>query len=265
MTEETPPEATPPEATPSGPVFPTTPLEPLPTDWDRGLVVVAHPDDIEYGSAAAIARWTGEGKQIAYCLVTSGEAGMDALAPEEAGPLREAEERASAAVVGVSEVAFLGYPDGMVEYGLPLRRDIARAVRSFRPDIVITGNFRDSFGGMMLNQSDHIAVGKAVLDATRDAGNRWIFREQIDDDGLEPWKGVRAVWAGGSPEARHAVDVTATFGLGVASLREHKAYLGGLDGHPDPADFLAEIGRGTGARIGVEYASSFEVYPLQLF
>ncbi len=122
------------------------PLEPLPEDWERALVVVAHPDDIEYGAAAAVARWTGQGKRVAYCLVTSGEAGMDALPPAEAGPLREQEERRAAAIVGVDEVEFLGHPDGTVEYGLALRRDIAGAIRRHRPEIVITANFRDSFG-----------------------------------------------------------------------------------------------------------------------
>ncbi len=161
-------------------------------------MVVAHPDDIEYGAAAAVARWTGQGKQIAYCLVTSGEAGMDALPPAEAGPLREQEERRAAAIVGVDEVEFLGHPDGTVEYGLALRRDIAGAIRRHRPDIVITANFRDSFGPGMLNQADHIATGRAVLDAARDAGNRWVF-----PDGAEPWNRVQAVWAAGSPEAGH--------------------------------------------------------------
>ena len=87
--------------------------------WTRGLAIVAHPDDLEYGAASAIARWTSEGKRFAYVLVTSGEAGL-AIPPEEAGPLREAEQRASAAAVGVDDVAFLGYPDGVVEYGLSL-------------------------------------------------------------------------------------------------------------------------------------------------
>lgn len=240
------------------------PHEPLPEDWERGLVVVAHPDDIEYGGAAAIARWTSEGKSIAYCLVTSGEAGIDSMSPEKAGPLREQEERDAAGVVGVSDVEFLGYPDGVIEYGLPLRRDIARAIRRHRPDIVITGNFRDSFGGNMLNMADHIVTGRAVLDGARDAGNRWVFRELIDE-GYEPWNGVRAIWAGGSPMAAHAVDITETFELGVQSLRAHAAYLAGLEGHPDPAEFLEAFAREDGTRLGVRFATSFEVYPLQLY
>lgn len=236
------------------------PLEALPEDWQRALVVVAHPDDIEYGAAAAIARWTGQGKEIAYCLVTSGEAGIDSLTPDRAGPLREEEERRAAAIVGVGVVEFLGHPDGTVEYCLPLRRDIANAIRRHRPEVVITGNFRETFGGVMLNQADHIATGRAVLDAARDAGNRWIFPGDI-----EPWGGVRAVWAAASPEGRHGVDTTETFELGIASLRAHQTYLAGLRDHPDPAEFLAGFARAGGERLGCEYAATFEVYLLMLF
>ena len=124
----------------------TDTLEPLPEDWERGLVIVAHPDDMEYGGGAAIARWTSQGKQIAYCLVTSGEAGIDGMPPEEARPVREAEQRASAALVGVDTVEFLGLPDGILEYGVPLRRELTHVVRRHRPEIVITINFRDSWG-----------------------------------------------------------------------------------------------------------------------
>lgn len=240
------------------------PYEHLPEDWTRALVLVAHPDDIEYGGASAIARWTRQGKHVSYCLVTSGEAGIDSMSPEEAAPVREREERASAAVVGVSDVEFLGHPDGVIEYGLALRRDLARVIRRWRPEIVITGNFRDTFPGGSLNMADHIATGRAVLDAARDAGNRWVFRDLIDE-GLQPWSGVRAIWAGGSPEARHAVDITDTFEYGVESLSAHEAYLAGLDGHPDPSEFLEGMARADGTRLGTRFAVSFEVYPLQLF
>ena len=92
-------------------------MEPIPEDWKRGVVIVAHPDDIEYGAAAAVARWTGQGKDIRYVLATSGEAGIAGLPPAECGPLREEEERRSAAVVGVDEVEFLGHPDGRLQEG----------------------------------------------------------------------------------------------------------------------------------------------------
>jgi LmbE family N-acetylglucosaminyl deacetylase len=239
-------------------------LEPLDEDWDRALVVVAHPDDMEYGGAAATARWVQQGKHVAYTLITSGEAGIDGITPEECARLREAEQRAACAAVGVIDVEFLGFPDGMLEYGLPLRHAIAASIRRDRPDIVITTNFRETYGGVMLNQADHIAAGRATLDAARDAGNRWVFRDLMAA-GLEPWSGVRAVWAGGSPDARHAVDVTDTFDAGLASLHEHAAYLAGLGAAaPDPAEMLEGLARQIGTQLGVPMASSFEVFHLQL-
>jgi len=237
-------------------------LKPLPENWERAVVIVAHPDDVEYGAAGAIARWTGQGKSITYVMVTSGEAGIDSLHPDECRALREAEEIESARIVGVDTVEFLGFPDGVLTYGPELRAAIAKVVRQHQPEIVITGNFRDTFGPGALNQADHIATGRAVLDGVRDAGNRWIFPEQLTD-GLEPWGGVRAVWAGASPESRHAVDVTDTFDVGVASLEAHDAYIKGLGWEGwSPREFLEGILRQGGTRFGTTYATTFEVYSL---
>lgn len=237
-------------------------LTPLNEDWQRALCVVAHPDDLEFGAAAAVARWTGQGKHVGYVMVTSGEAGIDGLHPDECRSVREAEQVESARVVGVDEVDFLGLPDGVLEYGVPLRRAIAGAVRRHRPDIVITGNFRDTWGGVNLNQADHIAVGKAVLDAVRDAGNRWVFPEQLTD-GLEKWGGVREVWAFGSPQSTHAVDTTDTFDAGVASLEAHGAYIEGLGWEDfDAREFLEGMARQTGQRLGCAFAAPFEVFPM---
>src|SRR3954454_24467632 len=160
-------------------------------------------------------------------MVTSGEAGIDGMDPDEARRGREAEQIESAKMVGVDTVDFLGLPDGVLEYGVALRRAICAAVRRHRPEIVITNNFRDTWGGQSLNQADHIATGRATLDAVRDAGNRWVFPEQLAD-GLEPWGGVTAVWAAGSPDSRHGVDTTETFDKGVESLKAHDAYIKGL-------------------------------------
>ncbi|MEV4623224.1 PIG-L deacetylase family protein [Asanoa sp. NPDC049573] len=239
------------------------PFESVREDWQRALAVVAHPDDLEFGSAAAVARWTGQGKEIVYCLVTSGEAGIDGMSPDETKVVREAEQRASAGVVGVSAVEFLGLPDGIIEYGVPLRRELTKVVRRHRPDIVITNNFRETWDGAeALNQADHMATGRATLDAVRDAGNRWIFPEL----GLEPWGGVRQVWAAGSPDGRHAVDISGTFDRGLESLQAHEAYLRGLgEGAFDPEEFLEGIGRAAGTRLGTRYAAPFEVFTINLF
>ena len=238
------------------------PFTPLKEDWERALAIVAHPDDMEFGSAAAVARWTDQGKQITYVMVSSGEAGIDGMDPAECKVVREAEQIESARIVGVDTVEFLGFQDGVIEYGLPLRAAIAQTVRRYRPEIVLTGNFRETFFGNMINQADHIAVGRAVLDGVRDAGNRWIFNDQLVD-GLEPWGGARQIWAGGSAMARHGVDTTDTFDRGVASLAAHKAYIDGLGWENfDPREFLEGFGRQLGQRMGTTFAAGFEVYPL---
>lgn len=237
-------------------------LSPVDEDWNTLLAVVAHPDDLEFGAAAAIARWTAQGKTVVYCMVTSGEAGIDGLDPDQCREVRVAEQIESARIVGVKAVDFLGLPDGILEYGVTLRRAIAGSVRKHRPDIVITNNFRDTWGGQALNQADHIATGRATLDAVRDAGNRWIFSEQLVN-GLEPWGGVRAVWAAGSPGSHHAVDTTDTFARGVESLKAHDAYIKGLGWENfDPEEFLEGAARPTGTRLGVKYATSFEVFSM---
>jgi len=239
------------------------PYEPLDESWASALAIVAHPDDLEYGASSAIARWTSQGKRVVYCLVTSGEAGIDGIAPEDAGPLREEEQRVGAAAVGVHVVEFLGYPDGVVEYGLPLRRDIARAVRQHRPDVVITGNFRDHWEGGGRNQADHIAVGRAVLDGVRDAANRWVFRDLLDE-GLPPWKATH-VLASHSPNSTQAVDVSDHLDAGVASLEAHAEYLRGLGptAMAEPREFLESYARQAAARLpGARFATPFEVISL---
>lgn len=236
-------------------------LKTVDESWSSALAVVAHPDDLEYGTAAAVARWTGQGKRVVYCLATSGEAGIDAIPPEKAGPLREAEERAGAALVGVDAVEFLGHPDGVLEYGLGLRRDISRAVRRHRPDVVVTCNHHDVWGPGAPNQADHIALGRAVLDGVRDAANRWVFRELLDE-GLSPWRAARVLVAV-SPRSEHGVDVTDTFAAGVASLQAHAEYLRGLGTDAgDAEEFLEPMARSAGARLGTRYAATFEVIDL---
>jgi LmbE family N-acetylglucosaminyl deacetylase len=235
-----------------------SPLLPFPDDWSRALCIVAHPDDLEYGAASAVARWTTSGKEVSYLLVTRGEAGIDGLAPGEAGPLREAEERASARAVGVNAVEFLdGHVDGVVEYGLPLRRDLAATIRRVQPDLVVSSNHTETWGGLSFNMADHRHVGLAAIDASRDAGNRWIFT-----DAGEPWSGVRRVAMGGSPRPTHYVDVSATIETGIASLRAHAAYIDGLGTDFDPDGFLRANARASGELAGCDYATTFRHYEL---
>ena len=200
----------------------TTPLI-FPEDWQTALAVVAHPDDMEYGAAAAVAKWTAQGKQVVYAMVSRGEAGINDMHPSRVGPLRSQEEIDAARVVGVDIVEFLEHTDGIIEYGLPLRRDISRVIRRYRPDIVITLSHHLQFPSGHLNQSDHRHVGTAVFDAARDAGNRWVFQELVDE-GLEPWNEVRFVAVFGPSKPTHGIDVTGYWEQGLESLRQHKAY-----------------------------------------
>ncbi|QGQ20824.1 PIG-L family deacetylase [Cellulomonas sp. JZ18] len=230
-------------------------------DLRRVLCVVAHPDDLEYGASCAVARWTGRGVEVAYLLLTRGEAGMDASPPAETGALRSREQVAAGAAVGVTQVDLLDHPDGVLEPSLALRRDVAAAVRRFRPDTVLTGTWEEEVG-WGLNQADHRAAGLATLDGVRDAGNRWVFTDLLDA-GLEPW-GVRRLLVHGHTRPTHAVDVTGEpLRRGIASLEAHAAYLAGLPWHPAPADFIPMMTAEGGRAAGVEHAVLLRCHDLQ--
>ncbi|WP_043622007.1 PIG-L deacetylase family protein [Nonomuraea candida] len=238
----------------------TDQLEPMPDDWQRALAIVAHPDDLEYGCAAAVAVWTDAGREVSYLIASRGEAGIDTLAPAVAGPVREREERASAAVVGVADVEFLDHRDGVIEYGVALRRDLAAAIRRHRPELVITLNFADTWEGTYWNTPDHVAVGRATMDAVGDAGNRWIFPE-IE---AEPWNGVRWVAVNGTDSPTHAVDVTSGLERGVRSLQEHRSYIEALTDE-DPETYARDLIEGyvkdSAKRFGDRPAVTFRLFP----
>ena len=236
------------------------PLNPLDGPFSSILCVVAHPDDIEYGTAAAIDRWVGEGSRVAYFLLTRGEAGIDTMDPETAARVREEEERESARRVGVDTVEFADWQDGAIEYGVPLRSEIAAAVRRHRPDLVIGSNWETMFGPGMVNQADHRAVGLATLDAVADAGNRWLHRDLLDS-GLEPWNGVTVYAVSGSPRPTHFVDESGKhFEASVHSLEAHQAYNDALpEQFPEPRALLQMILGNGGQAAGLEHALTLEV------
>jgi LmbE family N-acetylglucosaminyl deacetylase len=198
-------------------------VEPLP-DVKRVLVVVAHPDDVDFGSAGTVARWVDDGLDVAYLLVTRGDAGGFDETPRDRMPvLREAEQRAAAKAVGVEQVDFLdGYRDGTLTPSLDLRRDITRAIRRYRPDrILTTSPIRrwDRIAGP--GHPDHLAVGEATTCAIYpDARNPFAFPELLNAEGLQPWV-VREVWYQGGPNPDHVVDVTATYARKLAALAAH--------------------------------------------
>ncbi len=233
-----------------------------PTDGiERVLCVVAHPDDMEYGASAAVAAWTAAGIEVRYLLLTRGEAGIDTMHPDACATARMEEQRTGCRAVGVERVDFLEHPDGMLVYGLDLRRDIARVIREFKPDAVLTGTWQVEFMGM-LNQADHRAAGMATLDAVRDAGNRWVFPELVDE-GFEPHS-PRWLLVTGEDRPTHGVDVTgAPVEAGVASLEAHKAYLAALPWHPAPRDLVEWITTAQGNALGVTSGVLFRAWDFQ--
>ncbi|GAB2640136.1 PIG-L family deacetylase [Gordonia jinhuaensis] len=216
-------------------------LRDFPTDFSTALVLVAHPDDPEYGPAIAVARWTSEGRRVAYALATSGEAGIEGMSPQEAGPLREDEQRASAAVVGVVEVEFWGFTDSNIHNSPHLRERITETITRIGPELVVT-----TYGGAQWapdkpNQRDHMEFAAAVTDAydAMTSPPRYLFCN--------------------GPEATHTLDVTDHYSTAVASLAEHKVYLSVLD--PDTSvadqaraqvDSIAPVGDDGRRRVGFQ-------------
>ncbi|MEA5367673.1 PIG-L deacetylase family protein [Amycolatopsis sp., V23-08] len=235
----------------------------LPEDsFRRVLCVVAHPDDMEYGLSAAVARWTAQGIEVGYLLLTRGEAGMP-NPPEETARLRVAEQRTACEIVGVEDLTVLEHPDGVLVYGLDLRRDICREIRRFKPDMVL-GYGHDVETPMGFDHADHRVVALATIDALRDAANRWVFPEQIGE--LEPHDVRWLAFPGlpGYPNVTHGVEVTGEpLRRGVASLEAHAAYLAALPGHPAPAEFIPEFTALSGKAMGVDHAVLFRVVDLQ--
>ena len=193
----------------------------------RILVVAAHPDDVDFGMAGTVATWTDAGLEVVYCIVTDGDAGGHdpSVSRAEMAVLRRAEQVAAAKCVGVSDVRFLGYPDGRLEPSLDLRRDLARVIRQVRPDRVACPSPERNYLRLPTSHPDHRAAGSAALDAVYpDARNQFAFPE-LADEGLEPWI-VPQVWISGGPQPNHFVDITDTFARKVAALRAHESQTG---------------------------------------
>ena len=194
------------------------------TDVTRVLVVTAHPDDVDFGAGGTVASWTQAGVEVSYCICTSGDAGgFDDTPRHEMAPLREAEQRAAAKELGVSDVCFLGYPDGRLTSSLELRRDISRQIRRVRPDRVLTASPEIWWRRLGASHPDHRAAGEATVAAVYpDARNPFAHPELLAEEGLEAWV-VRELWLMAAPDERvnHIVDVTDTVERKIAALRAH--------------------------------------------
>ncbi len=200
-------------------------------DISRILVIVAHPDDVDFGAAGTIAGWTDAGLEVSYCIVTNGDAGGSdpSVSRADMARLRQVEQTAAAKQVGVHDLHFLGYPDGRVEPTLALRRDLARVIRLLRPDRVVCQSPDRNYARLGVSHPDHRAVGSASLDAIYpDARNQFAFPELLAEEKLEPWT-VREVWVSGGLAPNHYVDITGTFERKLAALRSHASQISDPD------------------------------------
>jgi LmbE family N-acetylglucosaminyl deacetylase len=225
---------------------------------ERVLVVTAHPDDVDFGSSGTIATWTDRGVTVSYCVITDGAAGSSDPDVDLAtlALRREDEQRKAAAEVGVSEVVFLGYPDGRLSVSMDLRRDISRVIRAVRPDCVICQSPDRNWDRIRASHPDHLAAGEATLQAVYpDARNPYAHPELLSE-GLEP-HAVGEVWLMASPRADRYVDITEAIDRKIAALRSHESQIG------DPEQ-LEEMIRGwagaTAQRGGLEPGRLAEVF-----
>jgi LmbE family N-acetylglucosaminyl deacetylase len=222
----------------------------------RILCISAHPDDNEFTVAGSVARWAREGRDVAFCLVTSGGAGTNEHTPRAEGliPRREDESREAARILGVKDLVFLGYTDGVLEPTLALRRDLTRVIRQQRPDVVVCSDPTPRwYGDTYLNHPDHRAVASAALDAVFPSAETQAIFPELLGEGLPPHK-VKEVLIVGALEPNVWIDIGDTFDVKCAALRAHASQVGGgewVEG------LLRGWGEREGKRVGVRYAEAF--------
>ena len=193
------------------------------SEVERALVVCAHPDDVDFGAAGTVATWVDAGIEVSYCLVTDGDAGgFDPSVPRsEIGGIRRAEQTAAAKEVGVTDLHWLGFPDGYLTVTLELRKAIARVIRQVRPQRVLTQSPDRNYLRVFASHPDHLAAGEATLCAVYpDARNEFWMPDLLAEEGLAPWS-VSEVWMMASTQVNRYVDVTDVFDRKVAALRRH--------------------------------------------
>ena len=226
----------------------------------RAMFIFAHPDDIEFGTAGTAIRWAAAGAEIAYLLITSGDVGIAdlSLTREQAAAIREEEQRAAAAVAGVSEVIFLREPDGLLVNTLDLRRKLVREIRRFRPEVIVCGDPTVWFvNGTYINHPDHRAAASATLEAVFPAAGQPHLFQELGDEGLVAHK-VRKVYVEGWGGGDTWVNTSSSIDKKIAALRCHKSQMGEWDPEPTVRQWSAEAGKGR----EMAYAEVFKVITL---
>ena len=229
-----------------------------PTPPSRVMSIHAHPDDQEFTVGGTLAKWARAGSTVVTVCITRGTGGSNRFTPpdmtrEALGPIREVEQRSACRILGIPDVWFLDYEDGMLEASIALRRDLTRLIRRFRPDAVVCGDPTVRYyGSTYLNHPDHRAAADAALDAVfPSAGTRLIFPELLAE-GLQPHE-VRQVYIHGAERPDTHVDISGVLDVKLAALREHRSQMGEWD----PKEFLVEWAREQGVRVGLDAAEAY--------
>jgi LmbE family N-acetylglucosaminyl deacetylase len=224
---------------------------------ESAMVIVAHPDDAEFGMAGTVAAWTREGCRVAYVVCTDGNAGSHepGMTREKLAGIRREEQRAACAVLGVTDVLFLGYDDGQLQPTLELRRDLVRAIRQHKPEVVLTNDPTVLFSrGTYLNHPDHRAAGQAAIDAVVPASAMPLLWPEAG-----PFHRVRQVYVRGNAEPNVWVDITHTIEQKIAALKLHASQMGEWDPTERIKKWSAEVGK----EKGVAYAENYRVFTLR--
>ena len=218
------------------------------------LVVMAHPDDAEFSAGGTIARWTSAGAQVTYCICTNGDKGTadPAMDPRDVARLREKEQRAAAAVLGVRDLIFLGHPDGTLQPTLELRRDVVRVIRQVRPEAVICPDPTRRYGPGFINHPDHRAVGEVALDAIYPSARDPLVFPELRTAGLEPHK-VLQTYIANATEPNCAVDIEPVLETKIRALTEHRSQVT----EERLRDFLPRRSAELGERFGLKFAEAF--------
>lgn len=217
------------------------------------LVIAAHPDDAEFGAGGCIARWAGQGDNIQYVICTNGNKGSSDpdMTPERLVPVREVEQRDAAAVLGVKGVQFLGHPDGELEYTREIRGQIVRAIRQYKPDLILT---QDPYRKYICHR-DHRICGQLVLDAVYPySRDRLSYPEHLKE-GLSPHV-VKELYLWGSDDSDVYFDITDKFDLKITALKKHKSQVG----HRSDEELRRIVGtraRECGQKVGSVYGEQF--------
>jgi LmbE family N-acetylglucosaminyl deacetylase len=223
--------------------------------FSRALVVVAHPDDAEFGAAGTIARFVEAGTEVAYLVVTDGASGSadPDMTREKLVAIRVDEQTAACAELGISDIEFLGYRDGYLEPTIEARRKVAAAIRRHRPEVVLTLNpeLRWSEWGYV-NHPDHRAVGDLVLHSINPAASTRLWDPSLIEEGLEPWD-VAELWMMSFGTGPDRVDITGTFERKLAALRRHDSQLNGWDPEPRMREWAARLGKDVGVELAEAY------------